>query len=159
MGVHSGLFQVTQNDAGLAAVVGHEIAHVTLNHAAARRNRTVGTLIGGIVLDQVLRGNGASSNDRALAAGAYGIGTTVGFILPYSREQELQSDRIGAVYMAQAGYDPRESVGLWKRFSAYKNKKNPKKTPAFLSTHPLDSKRIQALEAFMPVALKEYNRR
>ena len=158
IGVHSGLFEVTQNDAGLATVVGHEIAHVTLNHASSRRNRTIGTVLGGLVIDQLLKNNGASSGDRQMAAGAYSLISTVGHILPYSRQQELQADRIGTIYMAQAGYDPREAVKLWKRFSQYKNKKNPRRTPEYLSTHPLDTNRIKALEAFMPVALKQYRR-
>ena len=158
IGVHSGLFQITKNDAGLATVVGHEIAHVTLNHANSRRNRAVGTAIGGLVLDQILRNNGASSGDRTAAAGVYGAASTLGLFLPYSRQQELQADRVGTIYMAQAGYDPREAVKLWKRFSTYKNKKNPNRTPEYLSTHPLDSKRIQALESFMPIALKQYRR-
>lgn len=157
VGVHSGMFQITRSDAGLAAVVGHEIAHVTLNHSASRQKRAVGALIGGIALDVLLQSQGASSSDRAAAGGVYGTLSTTGVLLPFSRNQELQSDRIGTVYMAKAGYNPREAVALWQRFSAYKEKSSNEKVPAFLSTHPLDSTRIKKLTEFMPVALKSYS--
>ncbi len=158
VGVHSGMFSITRTDAGLAAVVGHEIAHVTSNHVGKQQMQRMGMLLGGIALDQVARHNGASGRERAAIAGAYGTAATVGVALPHSRSHELEADRIGTLFMARAGYDPRESITMWKRFAAY-NKKRGSKTPAFLRTHPLDSSRIQALEQFMPVAMREYNAR
>ncbi len=158
VGIHTGLFQITKNDAGLAAVLGHEISHVTRNHAGARQKRTMGLALGGLVLDQVL-GKGKSKTERAKMAAGYGTLATVGLALPFSRKAELEADRIGALYMAKAGYNPTEAVTMWQRFAAYKQKNSSKKTPEFLSTHPLDSTRINALRAYLPTAMKEYNRR
>lgn len=156
VGVNSGMFQVTQTEAGLAAVVGHEIAHVTLNHANARIKRASAAAIGGVLLDQLLQSQGASSGNRAAAASIYGTGSALGAILPFSREQELQADRIGSIYMSKAGYHPLGAVSLWQRFKAYKDKSGSSETPQFLSTHPLDTKRIDQLQAFLPVAMKSY---
>ncbi len=156
VGVNSGMFQVTKTDAGLAAVVGHEIAHVTLNHANSRIKRASAAAIGGVLLDQFLQTQGASSSDRTAAAGLYGAGATIGAILPFSREQELQADRVGAVYMAKAGYHPSGAVSLWERFQSYKNSTGGNSNQAFLSTHPLDSRRIEQLQTFLPIALKSY---
>lgn len=158
VGVHTGLFPITQNDAGLAAVVGHEIAHVTRNHAGGRQKQTVGIGAAGLILDQIAKSRGASGADRLKLGALYGGAATVGLALPHSRSAELEADKIGAVYMAQAGYDPNEAVAMWERFAAYKNKSGSKQ-PEFLSTHPLDSTRINALKAFMPTAQKEYIRR
>ncbi|MFD2158694.1 M48 family metallopeptidase [Rubritalea tangerina] len=158
VGVHTGMFKITQTDAGLATVVGHEIAHVTSNHVGKQQMQRLGLVLGAIALDQVARHNGASGGERAAIAGAYGTAATVGVALPHSRSHELEADRVGTIYMAKAGYDPREAVKMWKRFSAY-NAKQGRNTPEFLRTHPLDSTRIRALENFMPVAMREYNRR
>lgn len=159
VGVHSGLFQITQNDAGLAAVLGHEIAHVVLNHSQQRVNQATGLAIGTIVLDQILSSRGANSNQRRTAATGAAAAGTLGVILPYSRKAELDADKLGALYMAKAGYNPEESVQLWERFSAWRQKQKKSEGPEFLRTHPLDSKRIQQLKAFMPVARREYNKR
>ena len=158
VGVHTGLFKITQNDAGLAAVVGHEIAHVTRNHAGGRQKQAMGLGALGLIIDQVAKSRGASGTDRAKIGALYGGAATVGLALPHSRRAELEADKIGAVFMAKAGYNPNEAVSMWQRFAAYKNKSG-KSTPEFLSTHPLDSTRINALRAFMPTAMKEYSRR
>ncbi|SHJ41067.1 Peptidase family M48 [Rubritalea squalenifaciens DSM 18772] len=155
VGIHTGLFKITQNDAGLAAVLGHEISHVTSNHAGKRQRQTLGLAAGGLLLDQMLKGQGSSDEDRVRAAALYGAGATVGVALPHSRRHELEADRIGAIFMARAGYDPKEAVAMWERFAAY-NKKKGSRTPEFLRTHPLDDTRINALKAFMPQALQEY---
>jgi predicted Zn-dependent protease len=158
VGVHTGMFKITKTDAGLAAVVGHEIAHVTLNHVGKQNTQRLGLALGAIALDQVARHQGASGGERAAIAGLYGAGATVGAALPYSRRHELEADKVGAIYMAKAGYDPRESIKMWQRFAAY-NRKKGGRPPEFLSTHPVDSTRIQALQNFMPTALREYNAR
>ena len=158
VGVNSGMFQITRSDSGLAAVVGHEIAHVTLDHSGSRKKRAMGAILGGVALDVLLQSQGASTSDRQAAGGMYGTLSTAGMLLPFSRNQELQSDRIGSVYMAKAGYNPNEAVNLWKRFAAYKEQSGNGKTPEFLSTHPLDSTRIQELTEFMPIALKSYKK-
>lgn len=158
VGVHTGMFKITKSDAGLAAVVGHEIAHVTANHVGKQQTQRMGLAIGAIAIDQVARHQGASDGERAAIAGLYGAGATVGAALPFSRKHELEADRVGAVYMAKAGYYPREAIKMWERFSAY-NRKKGGRPPEFLSTHPLDSRRIQALHSFMPIALREYKAR
>lgn len=159
VGVHSGLFQITQNDAGLAAVLGHEIAHVVLNHSQQRVNQATGLAIGTLVLDQVLRKKGASNSDRAMAATGAAAASTLGVVLPYSRKAEYQADKLGAIYMARAGYKPEEAVKLWERFSAWNRKQKKGEGPEFLRTHPLNSSRIQALREFLPVALRQYRPR
>lgn len=158
VGVHTGLFQITQTDAGLAAVVGHEIAHVTKNHAGSRQRQAVGIGTLGIIIDQVAQSAGVSDLSRATIGSVYGAGATVGAALPFSRKAELEADKIGAIYMAQAGYKPEEAVALWQRFAAYKSQNSSSKT-AFLSTHPLDSTRINALRDFLPTAIQSYNPR
>ena len=140
-------------------MLGHEISHVTRNHAGARQKQAIGLAIGGLILDQVSRSRGASNADRAKLGAGYGAVAAVGFALPHSRRAELEADRIGALYMAQAGYNPNEAVALWQRFSAYNRKKGRKSGPAFLRTHPLDATRINALKAYIPTAMQEYKRR
>lgn len=155
VGVNSGLFAITRNDAGLAAVVAHEIAHVTSNHAEYRLQQSQAIAVGGLILDAVLAAESAST--RQAAGQVYGTGATLGARLPFSRTQELEADRIGMIFMAKAGYDPREAVALWKRFSAYNRQQGGQGTE-FLRTHPIDSTRIKALEEFLPVALRHYRR-
>ncbi len=156
VGVHSGLFQVTLNDSGLAAVLGHEIAHVVLNHSQQRMNQAAGVMLGTVVLDSVLAAKGVDKGGRAAAASGAAAAGTLGVILPYSRGAELDADKLGAIYMARAGYDPRDAVDLWGRFAAWRMKQKKGEAPEFLRTHPLDQTRIQALREFMPVALREY---
>ncbi len=158
VGIHSGLFQITQNDAGLAAVLGHEISHVTRNHAGARHKEAIGLAIGGLILDQISRSRGASDAERARLGAGYGAIATVGVALPHSRRAELEADRIGTLYMAKAGYDPREAIKMWQRFAAYSAKKGSARAPEFLRTHPLDTTRINALKAYLPTAMREYQR-
>ena len=159
VGIHSGLFQITKNDAGLAAVLGHEIAHVVLNHSQQRVNQATGLAIGTVLLDTVLRSQGAKSNDRAAAATGAAAAGALGVVLPHSRKAELDADKLGTIYMARAGYDPRESVALWGRFSEWRVKEKKGQAPEFLRTHPLDSSRIRELRGFLPVATREYNSR
>lgn len=132
IGVYSGLLEYTLNDDELAAVLGHEIAHVKLHHGAER-------------LSQDLAARGvtdlAAAGD-ADAARIFGLVTTLGLILPYSRRHELEADRSGLQYMARAGFDPFEAVALWARIAAQTERAQP---IAFLSTHPADSVRITAL--------------
>ncbi|MDX1679693.1 MAG: M48 family metallopeptidase [Akkermansiaceae bacterium] len=156
VGVHTGLFQITRNDAGLAAVLGHEIAHVVLNHSQERVNQAAGLAIGTIVLDQVLRSGGASDRSRATAATGAAAAGTLGMVLPHSRRSELEADKLGTIYMARAGYDPEEAVDLWQRFAAWRQREKQGQAPEFLRTHPLDSSRIRALREFLPVAQKQY---
>tara|TARA_R110002096_G_scaffold42144_15_gene113788 strand:- start:17615 stop:18490 length:876 start_codon:yes stop_codon:yes gene_type:complete len=153
VGVHSGLFKIVENEAQLAAVIGHELGHVKARHSGERiSNAVVGSAIGaaaGKVLEKKSGMKGGTA--QAVTQGAATLR-----LLKFSREQELEADRLGAIYMAKAGYDPEEAVKLWKRFDAYKKQQGGGKTPAFLSTHPLDSKRIEKLESEMPEVKKSY---
>lgn len=155
IGVYSGILPITANPAGLAAVIGHEVAHAVARHGAERMSESLLLQLGGQALTAALQTQSAAV--RQMAANAYGIGSTVGVALPHSRAQELEADHLGLLYMARAGYDPRQAVAFWKRFGQF-NKGRPEPLP-FLSTHPLDQARIQQLEALMPQAVAEYNKR
>tara|TARA_R110002096_G_scaffold267648_3_gene461422 strand:+ start:622 stop:1449 length:828 start_codon:yes stop_codon:yes gene_type:complete len=146
VGVHTGLFQITQNDAGLAAVIGHEVAHIVARHSGEKLSR-------GIVSTAIVTGAGfALGEEGALATAALAGGALVGR-QGFSRKQELEADRMGAIFMARAGYDPAESVELWKRFAGWRqtNSQSGGNLP-FLSSHPVDEKRISELQRFMPEA-------
>lgn len=157
VGVHTGLFQVTQTDAGLAAVIGHEVAHVVARHSGERMTRGVAAAGAAVLANEVLRRNTDMGNTGQVATGAALGGAAFLHVQSFSRSQELEADQLGALYMARAGYDPRESIGLWQRFAAYRKKSGGGGTPQFLSTHPLDEVRIAKLREFMPRALSEYH--
>jgi len=153
VGVHTGLFQVTQDEAGLAAVIGHEVAHVVARHSGERLSR-------GMVTGAAVAGAGALMNrngeDNKLLTTALGAGALLN-TQAHSRKQELEADQIGTLYMARAGYDPREAVELWKRFAAWRVKNEQGRSmPSFLSSHPLDETRIAELQRYLPTALAEY---
>jgi len=156
VGVHTGILIITENDAGLAAVVGHEIGHVVARHGGERASHGMLAQAGSAVLGGILGATGKmSSTSIGAIQQAYGIGAQVGALLPFSRKQELEADKLGALYMAKAGYDPQEAVNLWVRFSKYKAEKGAS-APKFMSTHPSDEKRIEELREFMPEAKKHY---
>lgn len=150
VGIHTGLFAITQDDAGLATVLAHEIAHVTSNHADARIRNQSNIGIGAAVLGTILGGESADTATRALS----GVGN-VAFGLTFSRSQELEADRIGTLFMARAGYDPEEAIAMWQRFAAYNNAQGSQGAE-FLRTHPLNETRIAALRDFMPNAKREF---
>jgi predicted Zn-dependent protease len=154
IGVYSGILPITANPAGLAAVIGHEVAHAVARHGAERMSEGLLLQVGGQALGAALQTQPEAV--RQLAAKAYGIGGTVGIALPHSRNQELDADHLGLLYMARAGYDPLQAVEFWKRFGEFK--KGQPEPPRFLSTHPLDQARIQQLEALMPGAIAEYDK-
>ena len=159
VGVHTGLFQITESDEGLAAVMGHEVAHVVARHSGERM--TQGALSAGaaVLANEMIRQNSNMNDTQQIAAATALGGAALLNTQRFSRKQELEADQLGALYMARAGYDPRESVELWKRFAAWREKTgNVSKTPTFLATHPLDSVRIAELDRFMPRAMSEYRR-
>lgn len=156
VGVFSGILPITRDDAGLATVIGHEVAHAVARHGAERMSEAMLIQLGGQVLEQATLGR--SEGSRVLMQQAYGIGTAIGVALPHSRGQELEADRLGVLYMARAGYQPREALGFWKRFAEYKNKKGGGKQIEFLSTHPLDDQRIRQIEGLIPQAEMEYRK-
>lgn len=150
IGVYSGLLEVAENQSQLAAVIGHEIAHVQADHANERVSTSTLAQVGMQVVSTI-SGSPGPQRDRALAA--LGLGVQVGVLLPFSRTQEQEADLIGLDLMARAGFDPRESVTLWQNMA----RSAGKAPPEFLSTHPSSSTRIQDLRGRMPVALSLYN--
>jgi predicted Zn-dependent protease len=155
VGIYTGILPITENDNGLAVVTGHEVAHAVARHGGERMSEQLLISLGGIGLAVALREKPAET--QALAMIAYGVTTTVGRVLPHSRRQELEADYMGLKFMAEAGYDPRGAVDFWRRFKAYSDKQGSK-TPEFLSTHPLDERRIRELEKHMPEALEIYRK-
>jgi predicted Zn-dependent protease len=155
VGIFTGILPITKNEAGLATVMGHEVAHAVARHSAERMSHGVLAQIGGSVLSAALGAEAGVSKDLVMQA--YGLGAQYGVMLPYSRIQELEADELGMLYMARAGFDPAEAIAFWKRFAAY-NAKRGGKPPEFLSTHPLDARRIAQLEQLLPRARAEYER-
>lgn len=155
VGVYTGLLPVTLDEAGMATVVGHEVAHAVARHGAERISQGLLLEMGGQVLSVAMSKQPAQT--QQIISSAYGIGGQVGYILPHSRTQELEADRLGLIYMARAGYDPRQSLAFWQRFSDYMGKKGGQ-PPVFLSTHPLDQTRINELKRHLPAAMAEYQR-
>lgn len=139
MGVTTGLLALARTDDQLAAVIGHEAAHVVARHAAERYSQTALAQTGLQIATGV-------AGDYGRAVGALGgIGAQVGVLLPFSRQHELEADRLGVDYMRAAGYDPREALALWRLMSQQRTGS----TPEFASTHPSDASRIAALEAYL----------
>jgi predicted Zn-dependent protease len=153
VGIYTGILPITQDEAGLATVMAHEVAHAVARHGAERISRGLLMQMGGQVLSAALQTQGAATQQLVMAA--YGIGGKVGVALPHSRGQELEADEIGLLYMARAGYDPRSAVAFWKRFSAY-NARHGERSPEFLSTHPVDDTRIAQLQQLLPKAMAAY---
>jgi predicted Zn-dependent protease len=144
VGVYTGLFKVAQNDAQLAAVMGHEVGHAIARHGAERMSQGILAQLGGVAV-------GAATGSQAVVD-LYSQAATLGVILPYSRGQESEADEIGLMLMAEAGYDPREAVKLWQNFATL----GGERPPEFLSTHPSEGTRIQRLQELMPKALEIY---
>ena len=148
--VYTGILPVTKDETGLAVVMGHEIAHAVAKHGNERMSQGLLAQLGGVALSVALSTQAAATTDLFLSA--YGLGTQVGILLPYSRVQEAEADKIGLALMAKAGYDPKEAVPFWKRM----NEKGGSRPPEFLSTHPAPETRIREIEAFLPEAMKYY---
>ncbi len=149
--VYTGLLPITQNEAALAAVMGHEIAHAVLEHGNERMSQGLVQQLGGVALSVALANKPAAT--QTLFQQAYGVGSQVGVLLPFGRKQELEADRYGLIFAAMAGYNPREAIGLWQRMEKASNGQKP---PEFLSTHPSEGRRIEQLQKYMPEALEYY---
>jgi predicted Zn-dependent protease len=144
--VYTGILPVAQSDAGLATIIGHEVGHVMAHHTAERLSQSELVDIAGAAA------GAAGVGDLTMAA--LGLGAQVGILLPYSRAQESEADHIGLLLMAKAGYDPRESVGLWQRMSQATGSAG--RGAEFLSTHPNPETRITNLQGWMPQAWPYY---
>jgi metalloendopeptidase OMA1, mitochondrial len=149
VGIYTGILPITANEAGLATVIGHEVAHAVARHGAERVSEALLLQTGGGLLSASL--SGSDPTVQSAAATAYGLGATVGRQLPHSRGQESEADYIGLLYMARAGYDPEEAVRFWERFAEV-NSQSGGATPWFLRTHPLDEDRIERLQGWMAEA-------
>ena len=148
--VYTGLLPLTQNEAGLAIVMGHEIAHAVAQHGSERMSQALLQQLGGQALQVALSSKPAETQNLFLTA--YGVGSTVGVMLPYSRKAETEADKFGLYFAAMAGYNPQEAVSFWQRMAAG----GGSKPPEFLSSHPADETRIAAIKENMPEALKYY---
>jgi predicted Zn-dependent protease len=151
--VYTGILPVTQNEAGLAVVLGHEIAHAFAKHGAERMSQSLVVELGGVALSAALKDK--PEQTKNLFMQSYGVGTQVGVLLPYSRVQESEADHLGLIFMAMAGYNPQEAISFWQRMAA---QKKGTQTPEFLSTHPADETRIQNLKDLLPEAMKYYKK-
>jgi predicted Zn-dependent protease len=145
--VYSGILPVTQNDSGLATVMGHEVAHALANHGAQRMSAGQLQQLGAVGV-AVATGS-QSAEKQQMWQQYYGLGSQVGVMLPFSRSHESEADKIGLTLMAIAGYNPDDSIAFWSRMSA---KSGGSGTPEFLSTHPSDATRINNLKSLIPEA-------
>ena len=150
--VYTGILPVARNEASLATVLGHEMAHATSRHGAQRvfQQNLTQTAMTGVAASL---GNMDYDQQRAIM-GALGAGARFGVLMPFGRKDESEADEIGLHYMARAGYDPQEAIRFWQRMEQ-SNSNNP---PEFLSTHPSHENRVAHLQALMPKALEEYQR-
>lgn len=149
--VYTGLLPVTQNEAALAVVVGHEVSHALLQHGNTRMSQGLLQQLGGVALSVAVANKPVETQNLFMTA--YGAGTTVGIMLPFSRNQELEADRFGLIWTAMAGYNPQEAIPLWERMERASQGQSP---PEFLSTHPSEGRRINQLQRHMPEAMKYY---
>ncbi|HEU4504352.1 MAG TPA: M48 family metallopeptidase [Nitrospira sp.] len=153
MAVYTGIFPMAKTEAGLAAVMGHEVVHALARHGAERMSQGQATSIGVQVLGTAAGvGTGSAALGQATMA-ALGVGAQVGMLLPFSRKHESEADYIGILLAADAGYDPRESVALWERMGQMSGGGAPAE---FMSTHPSHETRIDQLKKWMPEAMAIY---
>ena len=148
--IYTGILPVTKDEAGLATVMGHEVAHAIAQHSAERASQMTLAQVGSAAV-----GVGTSNSKYAdYINAAYGIGVQGGYILPNSRKQELEADKMGLSFMAMAGYNPSTAVGFWQRMAQASS--GAAKPPVFLSTHPTDESRIAQIQRDLPEAMKYY---
>lgn len=149
--VYTGILPITQNEAALAVVMGHEIAHALARHGSERMSQGLVQQLGGLALSAAI--SSKPKETQQIFMTSYGIGSNVGAILPFSRKNELEADRLGLMFSALAGYDPHEAIPFWQRMSKLSAGNKP---PEFLSTHPADETRIKQLEAVMEETVNQY---
>jgi predicted Zn-dependent protease len=150
--VYSGILPVTQDETGLAVVMGHEIAHAVAKHSNERMSQALLAQLGGETLAAALQQKPQQTQEIWMAV--FGAGVQLGAILPYSRLQESEADHLGLIFMAMAGYNPNGAVEFWQRMSQNAGAKPPE----FLSTHPSDQSRIQKIKAEIPEAMKYFKK-
>jgi len=149
---YTGILPYTQTEAGLAVVMGHEIAHAIARHGNERMSQQMGIQALGTGLSMAL--NEKPAETQQIWMTAFGAVSNVGVMLPFSRSHENEADKMGLIFMAMAGYDPAVAVDFWKRMG----ESGGQKPPEFLSTHPADDTRVKNLQAFLPEAMKYYKK-
>ena len=147
--VYTGIMPVAQNESGLAVIMGHEIAHAIAKHGNERMSQTLIQQLGGMALLAAL--DEKPEETKALWMQAYGVGSGVGVMLPFSRLHESEADRLGLIFMSMAGYNPNAAITFWERMSAQGDGAEP---PEFLSTHPSSESRINNIKKLIPEALE-----
>ncbi len=150
---YTGILPITQNETGLAVVMGHEVAHAIAEHGNERMSQQMMTQMGGMALAVAMQDK--PEQTQAIWMTAFGLGSQLGVLLPYSRLHESEADRLGLIFMAMAGYDPNEAVAFWQRMATMKGGQAP---PEFLSTHPSDETRIAQIQKWLPEAMKYYSK-
>ena len=150
--VYTGILPYTKNDAGLAVVLGHEVAHAIAEHGNERMSEALLAQLGSVALAVAL--NDKPEETQQLFMAAYGVTANVAVLLPYSRLHENEADRIGLTLMAKAGYDPHEAVRFWEEM----NEKGGSRPPTFLSTHPAPKTRIEKIKSYIPEAMRYYKK-
>jgi predicted Zn-dependent protease len=151
VGVFTGIMPIASTEEGLATIVAHEIAHTIAEHGNERMSQLLLLQLGGVALQEALDTQPEVAQQLLFAA--YGLGAQVGILLPYSRLHEREADHLGLIFMAMAGYNPREAVELWQRMAEAGGDPG---VPSFLRTHPDEHDRIEHLRTVMPQALKYY---
>ncbi len=141
---YEGILPLCENENGIAVVMGHEIAHAVAKHGNERTSQGLVAQFGSMALDVAL--SEKPEQTRSIFLTAYGVGAQVGLMLPFSRKHEYEADELGLIFMTMAGYEPAEAVAFWERMS----KMGGANMPEFLSTHPVDEKRVAALEKLIP---------
>jgi metalloendopeptidase OMA1, mitochondrial len=151
VGIYTGILKYTRDEAGMATVISHEVAHALARHAGERLSQSMLAQAGGLGLGVALGGMGSTASNAIMQG--YGLGTQLGILLPYSRSQEYEADRVGLILMAKAGYDPAQALEFWRRMMTGEK---GGKLPQFMSSHPNDASRLKELQEFLPEAQKYY---
>ena len=151
--VYTGILPITKDETGLAVVMGHEIAHAIAEHGSERMSHGLMQQLGGVALSVALADEPELT--QSLFMTAYGVGSTVGVMLPFSRTHESEADHLGLIFMAMAGYDPNAAVDFWTRMAA----NSQGAPPEWLSTHPSNETRIADIKKLLPEALQYYNKK
>jgi predicted Zn-dependent protease len=149
--VYKGILPITVDNNGLAVVMSHEIAHAVARHGNERMSQELLVQFGGMALSEAVSQKPQETQNIFMTA--YGAGSQLGVMLPFSREHELEADKLGLIFMAMAGYNPESAVAFWERMEAA----GGAKPPEFLSTHPSDANRVNKIKAALPEAMKYYN--
>lgn len=152
--IYTGILPITANEEGLAVVMGHEIAHAIAKHGNERMSQQLVQQLGGLALEIAIKDQPEQTQQIYMLA--FGVGTELGAVLPYSRLHENEADHMGLIFMAMAGYDPNEAVAFWERMEAQSSGQAP---PQFLSTHPSHGTRIKKIKEALPEAMMYFKKR